>query len=1312
MNNINIYKKLYVLSLIALIALILMGVFGLYNTQSIFQWVGKVYETASVIERAEGELGNPIHELRQLSLAIVLAPNQHFQKQLHARQLTLIRDIDQSIPSWARLASAQFHFDNQEDAVERQLFEDFTTSWTQYKKLVNLTAQNVLQGYREEAFINVTGAEQQQFAVLSQQFTDWSKHQVQDAQMVYQTATVTYQNMVWFAVLFIIGVALVVIVITYFVARKIAQPLLAVNADLKLLAKGQLSDSELDYRGSDEIAEIVASTQQLKSGIRRTIQQANAIAVGDYSAEVQRLSEQDQLGQALMDMVNTLRGVIKQANAIATGDYSRDYQLLSEQDALGQALIEMTQTLRELDAQGRQQDWLKTGQTQLNDEISGEQDLTKLAEKIINFLSPYLKAQLGAIYLAESAADTQAVEKLVMLASYAYTLRKQLSNEFVVGEGLVGQAALERKPIMVTEAPPDYVAIQSGTGKHLPACILVMPFSYENHVKGVIELASFTEFDAIQLEFLQQIAPSLGIAVNTAESRMRMEMLLNQMQTQSAELEQRTEELQRQRAELQQTNEELQTQSEELQTQSEELQQTNQELGIRTEDLERQKEEIRRKNSELQKTQTAIEQKAEELELASKYKSEFLANMSHELRTPLNSLLILAQMLAENKKGNLDPQQIEYAQTIHSAGSDLLQLINEILDLSKVEAGKIEINFEELTVRDFINSVAHKFQHVAENKGLQFKIEQADDLPVVIAADIQRLKQVINNLLSNAFKFTAEGSITLAVQFANTNDKVLERLKLSAEQTLIISVSDTGIGIPVAKQKVIFEAFQQADGTTSRRYGGTGLGLSISRQLARLMGGDLCLTSTPDQGSVFALYLPIQPIAQKSAVPLSTQQSTTPQAEPAPPATAPSIQHAVKQVLFEQPAEPPVKALPPLEDDRQTLQDNDKLLLIIEDDRNFSGILTDLAHEKGFKCLLAEDGQTGLTLAHDYQPHAIMLDIGLPQVDGWSVMEKLKDNVETRHIPVHFISAQEEIRTARKMGAIGYLLKPVNMADLTESFKKIEDLLAREIKHLVVLTDDMTRQQAMTELVGTTDSELFFADDAEAAYEQLQTTTVDCVILDVETADSQSLVLLNKLRAAEDISETPVIIHANRSLTLEEEQLIQQCQANLTIKSVQSPERLLDESTLFLHQVAARLPEDKQQMLKLVHDKEAILAHRKVLLADDDTRNTFALTIVLEDKDMEVIVAGTGQEALDLLAEHADVDIVLMDIMMPEMDGYETMQHIRAQSKWRKLPIIALTAKAMKGDKAKCIEAGANDYLAKPVDTDKLLSLMRVWLYQ
>ncbi len=986
-------------------------------------------------------------------------------------------------------------------------------------------------------------------------------------------------------------------------------------------------------------------------------------------------------------------------------------------ETIKRALETTAQKLAEATAQNTRQNWFKTGQNQLSAQMSGDKTIIQLAEDIINYLVPYLEVQVGAFYLLIAETEEKPAH-LKMIASYAYVWRKSAVYEFQIGESIVGQAALERKMFVITNAPDDYMSIQSGLGEALPSAILVAPFVYENTLKGVIELASFTPFTDNQLAFLTQNLPMIAIAVNTAESRVTMQALLEQSQAQAEKLRLQQTQLQNVNEELKNQTEELQYQSEELQVQQEELRQANEELEEHTHALELQQVVVQEKNAELETVKTAIQTKAEELELVSKYKSEFLANTSHDLRSSLNSMLILAQLLANNKDNNLTQKQVEYAQTIHTSGSDLLNLLNDILDLSKVEAGKIAINPAELAFADLITSIEKKFRFVAENKGLNFAIYLAKGLPPTFCTDEQRLKQITTNLLSNAFKFTDKGSVTLNIQRPPT-EVDLSHSRLNPASVIAISITDTGIGISPDKQPIIFDAFQQAEDTTSRHYGGTGLGLSIVKQLLELLGGEIFVQSKEGQGSIFTLYLPeilvlddkiphSPPLQQGKVVDKQEIIASSPVQKGVPP-----FDKAGELFLSSSPAsELDTPHQLPFVDDQDNLQSGDKTLLIIEDDRHFAKILMELAKEKDFKVLLAEDGKQGLQLVATYQPSAIILDIGLPQMDGWTVMDQLKDNPETRHIPVHFVSGANNRQEARTKGAIGYCLKPVSMTELGEAFKNIEGFISQTVKNLLVIVDNPQHQQAIVDLVHSEQIQPTVTATRTEAWQQLQDNHYDCIVLDVSAEKETGLQLLEALYQAPKLNQIPVIIYAERELTIQEEVFLQQCAEHLTVKEVHSPERLLDETTLFLHQVESKLSQKQQQLLQKVHDKKAMLVGKKVLLADDDRRNIFALGATLEEKGMDVIVAYNGRKALKCLTEHPDIAAVLIDMMMPDMDGYEAMRKIRAQPQFRKLPIIALTAKAMKGDKVKCIEAGANDYLAKPVDGEKLLSLLRVWLYQ
>jgi CheY-like chemotaxis protein/signal transduction histidine kinase len=988
------------------------------------------------------------------------------------------------------------------------------------------------------------------------------------------------------------------------------------------------------------------------------------------------------------------------------------------------------------------QSFLQTGLGQLNDKIRGELDLTTTATNIITHLCEYLDGKVGAFYVYRTEKKI-----LQLFGTYAYKERKNISSEFKVGEGMVGQAALEKKRILITDCPDDYVSITSGLGNAPPRHIMLYPIVLGDELMGVVEIGWLQESSALQLAFMDQTAENIAIAISTAKARGKMRALLEQTQQQASQLQDQQEQLrvsneeleeqskilreseaklQVQQEELRATNEELEEQSKilreseaKLQVQQEELKATNEELEEQTELLRQQKEDVARKNADLERATALIEEKAADLAMANKYKSEFLANMSHELRTPLNSMLLLSKLLFDNKDGNLTEKQKDFAGTIHSSGSELLALINDILDLSKVEAGKLELNLEKANLAEFAKSMERNFQHIAQEKGLTLTTIQGPDLPESIFTDRQRLDQILRNLLSNAFKFTSKGGITFTIGRPDDGTFLSSATGLDLATTIAISIADTGIGIPKEKQKVIFEAFQQADGTTSRKYGGTGLGLSISRELARLLGGELQLQSEEGKGSTFTLYLPeaLEKVATKGSPRLEKPSKTAIKKSPPKPSEKPSEKPTEKedgpQKAGPAKSEPPSSSLgvEMIPDDRKDTSPQDKSILIIEDDPKFAKVLCDLSREKGFKVLVAGDGETGLHFADYYVPSAIILDVGLPGIDGFAVMSRLKENAPTRHIPVHFISASDMNLDALRMGAVGYFTKPVSMEQLDKAYGAIEQIISRKAKNLLLVEDNEAQKKAITELIGNGDIHITSVSTGQEAYDQLLSGKFDCMILDLGLPDMSGMELLEKIRNDESIMRVPIIVYTGRDLTKEEKMTLDEYAEKVIIKGAKSPEKLLDETTLFLHRVEADLPEHQRKMLRMIHDKESILKDKEVLLADDDMRNVFAISNTLEEKGMKVLVAKNGKEALECLETKPDIDLVLMDIMMPEMDGYEAIREIRKKDNLKNIPIIALTAKAMKGDRSKCIEAGANDYLAKPVDTEKLFSMLRVWLY-
>jgi signal transduction histidine kinase/DNA-binding response OmpR family regulator len=972
--------------------------------------------------------------------------------------------------------------------------------------------------------------------------------------------------------------------------------------------------------------------------------------------------------------------------------------------------------------------------------MQGQRDLQEVSSLIMSELTPTVNAQHGAFFLADADADPDNGEaardaELQLVASYGYKKRKNVANHFKPGEALVGQAALEKKPILITEPPSDYIAIASGLGEATPNNIIVMPVLFEEQVLGVIELASFKAFDDVQQRFLDQLMETIGIALSTIIANMRTERLLLQSQSLTQELQSQSEELQSQQDELKRSNSELEEQakslkaSEELlQTQQEELQQTNEELQEKAALLERQNRDIEVKNREIELARRSLEDKADQLAVSSKYKSEFLANMSHELRTPLNSLLILSNLLAQNEDSNLSEKQVEFAQTIHQSGSDLLALINDILDLSKVEAGKMDIHPAHVGVGAVRDYVERTFRPVAEEKELGFDISVADDVPASVETDEQRLQQIVKNLLSNAFKFTESGGVTLRIERAPGDVMFASEVLAQADNVVGFSVSDSGIGIPEDKLRLIFESFQQADGTISRRYGGTGLGLSISREIARLLGGEIRAQSTPDEGSTFTLYLPenftpVEPIGGELGQPVpeldfsvdfpSRMPADADAVEKEEAPVVPMPTNGDRTVVAEI-AEEPALALPEgLEDDRGSLLPGDRVVLVIDDDEEFARTAIDTAHERGFKGLIGLRGEQGLALAHEYKPDAILLSLQLPITDGALVLEHLKRHPETRHIPVHVMSDTDSRQDVLRSGAVGYLEKPVGRESLEGTYDGIAQFIERRVKNLLVVEDNDTERDSIVELIGSGDDvDIRAVGSGEEAQAALEDKPFDCMVLDLKLPDGSGFALLEKIKKDERHRQMPVIVHTARDLTRREETRLKKYADTIIVKDARSPERLLDETALFLHRIEARLPTEKRKMLEQLHNADAVFEDKKVLIVDDDVRNVFALASVFEGRGMEVLFAENGREGLDALRKNPDVDLVLMDIMMPEMDGYETTRAVRDMPEFKALPIVALTAKAMKGDREKSIASGASDYITKPVDVDQLLSLMRVWLYQ
>ena len=1003
----------------------------------------------------------------------------------------------------------------------------------------------------------------------------------------------------------------------------------------------------------------------------------------------------DNVNELAANLTTQVRAIAEVAIAVTKGDLTRSIAVEAQGEVavLKDNINQMIANLRDTTQKNTEQDWLKTNLAKFTRMLQGQRDLETVTKLILSELAPLVNAQHGVFYLMEGDSHSP---YLKLLSSYAYRERKSLSNRFYLGEGLVGQCALEKERILITEVPDNYIKIRSGLGEATPLNAVVLPVLFEGQVTAVVELASFRRFNEIHLTFFDQLTESIAIVLNTIAASMRTEELLKQSQSLAEELQTQQKELTETNKRLEQQAQSLKASEELLKNQQEELQQTNEELEEKAELLVLQNREVERKNSEIEQARQAIEEKAEQLALTSKYKSEFLANMSHELRTPLNALLILAKLLSDNPEGNLTQKQVEYARTVYSAGSDLLGLINDILDLAKIESGTMSVDIDQMLCVELTNQLERTFSQMAQDKKVTFTVERDSMLPQMIYTDSKRLQQVLKNLLSNAFKFTEKGEVSLRLATATQGWSPDKDSLNRANKVIAFSVKDTGIGIAYDKQKVIFEAFQQADGTTSRKYGGTGLGLSISREIARLLGGEIRLVSELGTGSTFTLFLP------------QTYQEETGNNKL-------EIREKLGSNLLVNNLIPRFQTFAPspsISDDREQIQQGDSILLIIEDDVNFAMILLDMARQQGFKGLVALRSDQGLAMAQEFKPNAITLDLRLPVMDGWTVLDRLKHDPNTRHIPVHILSVEEGRQRGLQQGAIAYLQKPVSGEMLTEALTNIKHFVDRKVKNLLIVEDDERQRNSIVELIGNHDVLSTAVGTGTAALTALKSGQFDCLVLDLGLPDMTGLELIEQIKQEPSLTTLPIIIYTGKDLTRTEETQLKRIAETIIIKDVRSPERLLDETALFLHRVQANLPQPKRQMIEQLHQTDSVLAGKKVLIVDDDVRNIFALTSMLERYQMEILYAENGRDALTILQNNPDINVVLMDVMMPEMDGYETMQEIRKLSQFASLPMIALTAKAMKGDREKCIEAGASDYITKPVEPDQLLSLLRVWLYR
>lgn len=1039
----------------------------------------------------------------------------------------------------------------------------------------------------------------------------------------------------------------------------------------------------------------------------------------------------DNVNQLANNLTDQVRAITEASIAVTQGDLTRSISVEAQGEhlALRRTLNQMFANFRETTLRNQEQDWLKGNLAKFSGMMQGQKNLEAVSRLIMSELTPLVSAHHGAFFIL---SNETASPDLKMVASYAYQVRKNVSNCFQLGEGLVGQSALEKKTILLTNVPADYVQISSGLGQATPLNILVIPILFEDDVSAVIELASFQPFSQIHRLFLDQLSGSIGVVLNMIGANMRTVEALKQSQTLAEELQTQSKELQQQQYELKKSNQELGAQAQslkisevKLKDQREELQQVNEQLEEKASLLAGQNRAVENKNQEVELARVALEEKAEQLALSSKYKSEFLANMSHELRTPLNSLLILSQLLADNSNGNLDAKQVDFACTIHSAGADLLSLINDILDLSKIESGTMTVDIDAFAFTSLPDFVERGFGELARHKGLQFLVELDAKLPSSITTDSRRLLQVLKNLLANAFKFTEAGNVVLRAEVATEGWTAQHPTLCDASSVVAFSVRDTGIGISKEQQKIIFQAFQQADGTTSRKYGGTGLGLSISREIARLLGGEIHVRSTPEEGSTFTFFLPqnyvqvdypsIMPPALPAEVAPRTQLAAS-----APVLTDPVTGHPgrLANVALEDgvglPAMPRAAySANSLRDDRGSITADDRVVLIIEDDVVFANVLLDLIRGMGFKCLVALTGESGLALAAEYQPAAITLDLGLPGVDGWMVLDGLKHSAFTRHIPVHVVAGDESgRRRSLQLGALDFLTKPVSNEALAAALGVARGLRAVRVSQLLLVEDNDVERRAITELIDGDDVKITAVANSREAMVALDATRFDCMVLDLGIPGVSGFELLDQIEADPRFENMPIIIYTGRELTTAESANLAQRAEAVIVKRVRSMDHLLDQTALFLHRNEILLAPSKRQMLKNVRDMNPVFAGKTVLVVDDDVRNIFAVTSVLERHKINVLFAENGKKGIEMLDQNPGVQLILMDVMMPELDGYDATRAIRRNPKHAVLPIVSLTAKAMKDDRAKCIAAGASDYMAKPIEAEQLLSVLRVWLNQ
>ena len=1073
---------------------------------------------------------------------------------------------------------------------------------------------------------------------------------------------------------------------------------------------------------SEELRAVSKSVNDEEAGLLEIRQAAardaanftrNTVIFGSIAALLSVVISGLLLARSIVGPLSQLRA---SATRIGEGDYAHRVEIKRDDEIghLGEVFNQMAAQVQQRQAVLADQDWLKGGLAKVAALLQQKRDAAIIGQAVLDELAGLINARPSVLYRTITTGSGPALE---LCASHAAI---NPPARIVAGEGLIGQCFNEKRRLLLNDVPSRYLHLSSALGETKPVTVLVEPLLFEGQIKAVIELASLQPFTPLQLELIDRLAVSLGIVFQNLESIARTESLLKQSQAltsrleeqqralaeKNAELEAQTDRLRKSEQLLQEQQVELTQTNEEMEQTNEELQQSNEEMEEKTNLLANQKRELENSNRVIEKARTELQEQARQLTISSTYKSNFLATMSHELRTPLNSLLILARLLAENRDENLTAKQVQFAHTIESSGSDLLEMINQILDLAKIESGTVELQLDHVAPGELQRSIDQQFRHVAESKKLQFDVSLSAGLPPQIHTDAGRLYQILKNLLANAFKFTERGSVNVEIKPATSGWSRSSASLNHAASVIAIAVKDTGIGIPKDKQEIIFESFQQADAGTARRFGGTGLGLSISREIAAMLGGVLQLESDTGKGSTFTLYLPAtfdeKAIRARATPPRESQKPGTGNTQPPlPPPQSDEIVNETEDF-----------GGPDIPDDRNSILPNDRVILIIEDDPRFASILIDFAREKRFKAIAAHSARQGLALAQRYLPVAITLDLRLTDEDGWQVLDRLKHDQRTRHIPVHVISVDPGRSRGLRQGAVSYLQKPVSKEAINEILQQTVEFIERPVKNLLVVEDDSVQRESIRELIGNNDVHTTAVGNAADALSALEKDRYDCIVLDLMLPDKSGVELIREINRRLGLQAPPVIVYTGKELSPREETELRSLSESIIVKDARSPERLLDETALFLHRVQARLPESKRRMLDQVRKQDAILTGRRVLVVDDDVRNIFALTAALEGYGIIVKFAESGKAALEALNADPNCDAVLMDVMMPEMDGNEATRLLRRDARFARLPIIAVTAKAMKGDRERSIEAGASDYITKPVDTEKLISLLRVWLYR